>query len=344
MDTAKNALVYAGIAVLTVGTLVLLGYAFDVLLLAFLGILVAILLRAPADWLATHTRLSRNCALAIVCVVVFAGLGVLLTFFGRTIAVQSLELVDRLPQIVESAKDSLRSTDAGEKAVSLAEETGALESGQQNLFGKGLGLLGATFGVLAHAAIVVFFGLFLAAQPQLYLGGVLHLVPKAQRPRAREILQEIGTVLRRWLVGQAFLSLVVGTITGLGLWLIGAPFVLPLALLAGLMEFVPYVGPFISAVPAILIGFAEGPQIALWIGLLYIVLQLLESYVLAPLVQQRAVDLAPALVLFSQVLMGVIAGPLGVAVATPLAAAVLVAVKMLYVVDGLGDRQVKDGA
>jgi predicted PurR-regulated permease PerM len=225
-----------------------------------------------------------------------------------------------------------------------AQQTGALESGQQNLLGRALGMLGATFGVVAHAAIVIFFGLFLAAQPQLYLRGALHLVPKAQRPRAREILQEIGTVLRRWLVAQAFLSLVVGTITGIGLVLIGAPFALPLALLAGLMEFVPYIGPFISAVPAVLIGFAEGPQMALWIGLLYLAMQIVESYLLAPLVQQRAVELAPALVLFSQVLMGVIAGPLGVAVATPLAAVLLVAVKMLYVVDGLGDRQVKDGA
>jgi predicted PurR-regulated permease PerM len=344
LDTVKNALVYAGVAVLTVGALVLLWYAFDVLLLAFIGILVAILLRAPADWLASRTRLSPNWALAIVCVVVFVGLGVLLTLFGRTVAVQSLELVDRLPQIIESAKEGLRSTDAGEKAIAFAEESGALETGQQNLFGKGLGMLGATFGVLAHAAIVIFFGLFLAAQPELYVRGGLHLVPKAQRPRAREIVQEIGVVLRRWLVAQAFLALVVGSIMGIGLWLIGAPFALPLALLAGLMEFVPYIGPFVSAVPGILIAFGEGPQVALWVGLLYLAVQILESYVLAPLVQQRAVELAPALVLFSQVLMGVIAGPLGVAVATPLAAVVLVAVKMLYVVDGLGDRQVKDGA
>jgi len=323
---------------------VLLWYAFDVLLLAFIGILVAILLRAPADWLAARTRLSPNWALAIVRVVVFGALGVLITVFGRTVAVQTLELVDRLPQIIETAKEGLRSTEAGGKAMDFAEETGALQSGQQNLLGKGLGMLGATFGVVAHAAIVIFFGLFLAAQPQLYVHGALHLVPKAQRPRAREILQEIGAVLRRWLMAQAFLCVVVGTITGLALLVIGAPFALPLALLAGLMEFVPYIGPFISAVPAVLIGFAEGAQMALWIGLVYIALQILESYVLAPLVQQRAVELAPALVLFSQVLMGVIAGPLGVAVATPLAAVVLVAVKMLYVVDGLGDRQVKDGA
>lgn len=134
------------------------------------------------------------------------------------------------------------------------------------------------------------------------------------------------------------LALLVSVSTGIGLWLLGAPFAVPLALLAGLMEFVPYIGPFIATVPAVIIAFAESPQLGLSVLVLYVVLQVLESYVLAPLVQQKAVHLAPALILFLQVLMGVLAGPLGVALATPLAAALLVAVKMLYIEDGLGDN------
>jgi len=120
--------------------------------------------------------------------------------------------------------------------------------------------------------------------------------------------------------------------------LLGAPFAVALALLAGLMEFVPYIGPFIAAVPAILVGFAEGPELALKIGLLFLAIQMIESYVLAPLIQHRAVHLPPATILFAQVLMGAIVGALGVAVATPLAAAVMVAVSMLYVEDALGDK------
>ncbi|HET7670841.1 MAG TPA: AI-2E family transporter [Burkholderiales bacterium] len=336
----KSALVYAGIAVLAVVTLIVAWYALDVLLLGFIGVLVAILLRAPADALAARTPLSPNLSLAIVCVIVFAGLGALLWLFGRTIAAQSLELFDRLPQIIETAKEGLRSTDAGERAVRLAEESGALESSQGHFLGRGLGMIGATFGALAHMVIIIFFGVFLAAQPKIYIRGILHLVPKPQRPRARELLGEMGSVLRRWLVGQSLLAAVVATITGVGLMLIGAPFALPLAILAGLMEFVPYIGPFVSAVPAIVIGFGEGAQVALWIALLYLAVQVLESYILAPLIQHRAVELAPALVLFAQVLMGVLAGPLGVVVATPLAAVTLVAVKMLYVEDGLGDEAV----
>ena len=107
------------------------------------------------------------------------------------------------------------------------------------------------------------------------------------------------------------------------------------------MEFVPYIGPFVAAIPAILVGFGEGPELALKIALLFLFIQSLESYVLAPLIQHKAVYLPPAVILFAQVLMGVIVGALGVAVATPLAAAVMVAVSMLYVEDALGDKNAK---
>jgi predicted PurR-regulated permease PerM len=156
----------------------------------------------------------------------------------------------------------------------------------------------------------------------------------------REVLDAIGHVLQRWLVGQLVLMAIVGTITWIGLALLGVPFALPLALFAGLSEFVPYVGPIVAAIPAVLVGFAEGPHLALWVAGLYIAVQSIESYVLTPLIQQRAVYLPPALLLFSQVVLGVTAGPLGVIVATPLAAAGLVAVNKLYVEDVLGDKSV----
>jgi predicted PurR-regulated permease PerM len=168
-------------------------------------------------------------------------------------------------------------------------------------------------------------------------------VPQRRRKRAREVLHEIGEVLRRWLVGQSIVAACVALLAATGLLLLGAPFAIALGLLAGLMEFVPYIGPFIAAVPAILVGFAESPELALKIGLLFLALQLIESYALYPLIQHRAVHLPPAVILFAQVLMGAIIGALGVAVATPLAAAVMVAVSMLYVEDALGDKNAKPG-
>src|SRR5687767_7957874 len=337
-DTAQRALVYVGVAVAVVIGLVLLWYAIDVVLLAFIGILVAILLRAPADWLSRRSGLSERWSLTLVgftFLVLLIGGGAL---FGRGIAVQALALIDRIPEIVETFKRELGQTEIGARLLALAESGGMFSGGDAQFIGRGLGLIGSTFGAVANVLIVLFFAVFMAAQPQPYIHGFLFLVPRKRRKRAREVIYEVGNVLRRWLVGQSILAACVALLTGAGLLLLGAPFAVALAILAGLMEFVPYIGPFVAAVPAILVGFAEGPQLALYIALLFLGVQMIESYVLAPLIQHRAVHLAPAAILFAQVLMGAIVGALGVAVATPLAAAVMVAVSMLYVEDALGDK------
>ena len=337
-ETAQQALVYVGIAVAVVIVLVLLWYAIDVVLLAFIGVLLAILLRAPADWLQERFGISEGWALGIVGVVFLAlliGGGAL---FGRGIALQALALTDRLPEIVESFKEQLGQTEVGSRVLALAESSGMFSGGDGQFIGRGLGLIGSTFGAVANVLIVLFFAVFMAVQPRPYVEGVLFLVAKKRRKRMREVLHEIGAVLRRWLVGQSLLAACVALLTGVGLLLLGAPFAFALAILAGLMEFVPYIGPFVAAVPAIIVGFAEGPQLALYIALLFLAVQMVESYILAPLIQHRAVHLPPAAILFAQVLMGAIVGALGVAVATPLAAAVMVAVGMLYVEDALGDK------
>ena len=337
-DTAQHALVYVGVAVAVVVVLVLLWYAIDVVLLAFVGVLFAILLRAPADWLAERLGWSEGRALALVGILAVALLVAGAVLFGRGILGQALALADRLPEVIEGAKQQLSATELGRRAVGLAEASGLFTSGEGAEFlGRGLGLIGSTFGAVANVLIVFFFAVFMAAQPRLYVEGSLYLVAKKKRNRMREVLYEIGNVLRRWLVGQSLLAACVALLTGAGLLFLGAPFPFALAILAGLMEFVPYIGPFLAAVPAILVAVAEGPQLALYVALLFVAIQLVESYVLAPLVQQRAVHLPPAAILFAQVLMGAIVGALGVAVATPLAAAVMVAVGMLYVEDALGD-------
>jgi len=337
-DTAQHALVYVGVAVAVVIILVLLWYAIDVVLLAFIGVLLAILLRAPADWLVQRFGWREGWALALVgavLLVVLVGGGAL---FGRGIALQGLALVDRIPEIVEGFKAELGKSELGSRVLALAESSGLFSGGDgQQFIGRGLGLIGSTFGAIANVLIVLFFAAFMAAQPQIYVKGALYLVPRRHRRRGREVLHEIGQVLKRWLVGQSLLAACVGVLTFAGLLLVKAPFPLALAILAGLMEFVPYIGPFLAAVPAIIVAFAEGPQVALWVGLVFLAVQMIESYVLAPLVQHRAVHLPPAAILFAQVLMGAIVGALGVAVATPLAAAVMVAVSMLYVEDALGD-------
>jgi predicted PurR-regulated permease PerM len=205
------------------------------------------------------------------------------------------------------------------------------------VLGKGLRLVGTTFAAFGSFVVVLFLGIFLAWQPSAYKSGFVRLFPERRRKRIREVLNAVGYMLQRWLVGQMILMTIVGVLTWIGLHLLGVPFALPLALFAGFAEFVPYIGPIVGGVPAVLVALAEGPELAVWVAGLYVAIQSVESYLLTPLIQQRAVYLPPALLLFSQVILGVTAGPLGVIVATPLAAAGMVAVRKLYVEDVLGD-------
>jgi predicted PurR-regulated permease PerM len=193
-------------------------------------------------------------------------------------------------------------------------------------------------GGLADLLLIVFGGLFLAAQPGLYRQGFLLLLPPGgSRERVAGTLDASGTALRRWLLGQLVAMLLVFVLTGLGLWAIGVPAALALALLAGLAEFVPLIGPIVAAIPALLIALSDGWQTALWTLLLYLAIQQVESNLIMPVVQHRVVSLPPAVTLFAVVAFGLLFGSLGVLFATPLAVVVFVAVKKLWVRETLGE-------
>lgn len=339
---ASRALVYASVAAAVAALALLLWYALPYLLLVFFGALLALLVRAPALWLARKTGMRPGLALALVALALLAVLAGGGYFLGHAIASQSLELGERLPQAIAALLERLREQPWGRRLIEFFSNGKQVDT--QQVVAGGLKFASSAFEVVSGLAIVLFFAAFLSAQPSVYLEGALHLVPKAGRARAREVLEAIGEVLQRWLAGQAVMMLVIGVLSFVGLTLLGAPLALPLALIAGLLNFIPYAGPILSAIPAILVGFSESGQLALYIALLFVALQSVEGYLLEPLVQNKAVFLPPALILLAQIIAGVVAGPLGLAVATPLAAALMVAVKMLYVEDALGDRTLAQGS
>ena len=147
--------------------------------------------------------------------------------------------------------------------------------------------------------------------------------------------------LRWWLVGQVALMILMGMTTTLGLWGLGIPLALTLGIIAGIMELVPYIGPWLSAVPSVLMAFLVSPWHALMVVGLYLGLHLLEGYVLVPLIQRRVVLLPPALTLVTQILLGYLLGFMGLFVAAPLTVCGVVLLKMLYVEDTLGDETVR---
>ena len=332
---AERALGSTALAALVVVTLFVVWRAGEVLLVAFAGVILALSLRGASDWLAARLPLGPRPAVGLVALTVvgvFVGVGWLL---ADELANQLDELAQRLPRAVQQVTDRLRQYEWGRFLLDgvptpdsgmVATATGALST-----------TLGTALGLIANVVIVAFVALYVALDPRTYMRGALAVVPHRHRPRAREILHALGVTLRRWLLGRLVAMLLIGGLTALGLWVIGVRLWLTLGLLAGLLNFIPYIGPLVSFVPAALLAALDGPTKALWVGALYLAVQTLESYVVTPLVEQRAVSLPPAMTLTAQVVLGVIFGFTGLLVATPLTAVAMVMVDKLYVEDTLGE-------
>jgi predicted PurR-regulated permease PerM len=311
-------------------------YLFDVLLLFFAAALLAVVFRAPSEWLARHTRLDVRVALALVLVFVAALLSLSAWLVGQTITEQAEGLWQRLPEAI----DELRGRAKDMAVVGPAMENATRQASAENVVRDGLTTITAAFGAVANIALILFVAVLLAAQPDIYVRGVLHLLPKRHRHRSDQVFAEVGHMLRRWTLGQLCLMVLVGVLTYLGFLAIGLEYAGALGLLAGLFTFIPFIGSLVAGVIAVLIALAQGVNVALYAAMVYTGVQIIEN-VCEPFVQQRTVYLAPALLLFAQAVLGTLVGPVGIVLAAPLAAVTIVVVKMLYIEDALGDHEVR---
>jgi predicted PurR-regulated permease PerM len=203
----------------------------------------------------------------------------------------------------------------------------------------------ATLDNLSHLATalltILFIGIFGALDPDRYKAGMVRLFPLPMRDRADEVLREIGQTLRWWLIGRAIGMTLIGVSTMAVLALLGMPYAVLLGVLAGVLEFVPYLGPIIAGVPIVVLSLLDSPQTALYVVGAYAVVQTIESYLLEPLIMQRTVLVPPAFTLFMQVLMGALFGIVGIVMATPFAAVLHVLMRTVYREDVLGEKKAR---
>lgn len=336
-------LVKAAVIVLfTIVMLQLLWSARLLLLTTFLGVLFGLSAARATDWVIKRVRVKRS---IVAAGIVFGATGLLLLIFawsGPTLIEQSSELRTKLPESVDKLETWIASKQPGIlDAIAPPDSAGGSRIGAAiSRYTPGItefafGFVQSAFVVGAGIVLVVFVALYIAADPKVYRRGLVLLVPIEQRDRFSSTLKVVGTALRTWFATQLIAMMVIGIVTTTALAIIGVRGALPLGVLAGLFEFIPNIGPLLSAIPAVLMGFTESPQQAGVVALVYWGIQFLENNLLIPYLMKEQLDLPPALTLLAQVVMAYVFGFLGLFVAIPVLAVVMVFVRTYWVEDDL---------
>ena len=306
-----------------------------VFILGFGAIIVAVTLDSLSAPVAEKLKMSQHWALALTTTVLFLISIFVLAAFGTRAADQFALLAAQLPGAWAVTRDWLDSWDLGEWLLSLGESAA---NGASSTILSALPLASGLLGWLANLALILVIGIYLAADPHTYLDGAIRLLPPSKRKRGRQIINAAGEDLRKWLLAMTLDMLFLGTVTGVGLYLIGVPVAFALGILSGISVFVPYIGPIVAVVPGLLIALSVSPTLALWAAVVYIVAQQLEGNISLPLLQRWSVRMPPAISLLAIVAFGLLFGLWGVLLATPLAVVTLRIVRLAYVEDFLEEE------
>ncbi len=328
-----------GIGVVLFATLLLFSWYFAATLFLILaGVLLGVALNAMTALLGRLVNLPHHWRLAAVCLVLAILMAGVAFLGGTTIAQQATALSDTIKSQVENVKHFLGdhgidtsyfdigsattapATPGGAQATHNLPSAGALASSGSAIVSQTFKLLLGTVGAVGNFFIVLFLGLAFAAQPDVYYRGLLFMAPARHRGRATVIIDRIGETLERWLIAQIMTMFAVFFVTWIGLLIIGIQSSFILGVQAGLLAFIPTVGALLGGLIVVLASLASGWVAALSAAILFLGVHAMESYVLTPIIQRQALDIPPATLFAFQILLGVVFGVWGLAMALPLMA------------------------
>jgi predicted PurR-regulated permease PerM len=327
----RRVLIVAAVAIL----LLFVWTVRDALLLAFAAVLVAVLLRTVADLLRDRLRVPPRWAVLAAALALGVPIAAVILLVGSEMRDQAAMVLEKLPAAAETLQQrfGLRIPVPGAPGGEPPAEGAVGEVARQ---AASAAMVAAD--ALGALVIVIVGGVFIAGDPATYRRGVARLLPRSQQARMEDALAASGKALRLWLKAQLISMAAVGLLTGLGAWAIGLPAPLALGLFAAVADVVPLVGPFVGALPGLLLAFNAGWEMVLWAAALYLLVQQIEGNMLTPLLGERMVAIPPALLLFSVVAAGSVLGLGGVLLAAPLTVVAVVLVGKLYVRETLGRR------
>ncbi|MFO7537766.1 MAG: AI-2E family transporter [Chloroflexota bacterium] len=331
-------------AVIVIGLLVAATFLFlfvwqilDIFMLLFASILLTVFLTSISDIIRAYTPLSHRWALALTTIVLMVIMGIFSVWAAPSVIEQGSQLGTNLQSAIDNLQDNLSQQTWAQPIIDRLPDSQELGATFENLLTHASTIFSRTFGAVMNVVIILFIGFYLAYEPDTYVDGAIKLIPIAYRQRAREVLAHTAYTLRWWLAGRLVTMVIVGVMATVSLYLLDIPLALFLGFLAGFLAFIPVVGPLLALIPPLLIAFTISPTRALYVFLVYMALEILESYLITPVIQRKAVALPPVLLIFLQLILGYHFNLIGLIIAAPAAAVLVVLIKMLYVGDVLGD-------
>lgn len=323
---------------IVIGALLVAIYrAADLLILAFGSVLGAVVIHALADLYRRRTPLPARFCVPAAMLTVMAVTGGLIWLFAVQFADQVQTLVTSTPGLVQHYSAQLSQNPVGAKFVDAVRAAYAGSKVAQDVGGLAKG----SVELLLNIILLIVGALFFAVQPNTYRNGFLRLIPADGRPVFADALDDLGHTLRLWLRAQLILMTTMGVLVGVGLWIAGVPSAAALGFLAGLSEFIPYVGPTVAMLPALGLAAANGSIVGALV--VYALVRLLQSNFITPWVQNRVIDIPPAITLFAIIGIGMVFGVFGLFFSAALLVVIFSLIRSLYLNDTLGEPIDEDG-
>ena len=314
------------IVALLVVVILIARIAFNVLLMILAGSLIAVYFHGLGDLIQRKTHLSRRPSMILSIAGSFIILAVLLWFMGTKIQNQIAVLTDSLPNTIAAARAKMDETPAGKKVLTYLSGDNS-----EKLFSTAQRFFSTSFGVLGNLYIILLLSIFFTANPSVYKNGILMLVPSSSKQLARTAMERISTALKGWLKGTMLSMVLISVLIATGLTIMNIPGALVLSLLTGMLKLIPNFGSMAAMVPGVLLALTVSTNTAITVALIYIISQTVVSNIVTPLIQKRMINLPPALTIISQVIMGTLSGALGIILAVPLLAILIILIDELYV-------------
>src|SRR5665213_228066 len=291
-----------------------------ILMLLFAAIVVAALMTAMVEWLGGRFKLGRRLSFPLILCVASGLVGLTVWLSGPSIIAQFADLQTDLPQAAHQLMARVEVYGWGRWLLAQWSGYSQLSSNVSSALTRIGGIVLSTATVLSGLVLVGFLGIYLAAEPEVYFAYVQRVTPSAYRTTLNTCAAAAVRNLRWWVLSQMLSMTAVGVIVAVGLWMLGVPLAGMLGMIAALLTFIPNIGPILSVVPAVLLAVAISPIRGFLVILLFLLVHFLEGNFITPLLERQIVRLPPALTMTAQLLLAVVAGPLGLALAAPLTA------------------------